>query len=460
MSSYYISRKSFSVWVSILFAVISLFAGAGFLANEMSGEISAYKTAGIAALPISAVMFIASVFIFGRKKFALTVLPVVIGCISLMMASVGRSLGSVILCRVLCVVTCVLYICVIFNKIKTNTLLVYLFGLTVANSIVIIYLNRAEMGLQDISAFSAVMSMFCISLGMRREYDGHILTWNDRANGRRVRTMPPMSKITPYFMPGRIGAQNLIREEVELSEIEKYILKKRKEGLKGFGFMHVFIATYLRVVAKYPGLNRFLSGQKVYSRFNCVISFVVKKEMNIKAPDTVVKVEFTPGASADEVYKGVSAVVAENKGETDDSTFDSVAKYLNYIPGVFLKFTVWILKTLDYFGLLPTALEKVSPFHGSMFFTSVASLGIPAIFHHLYNFGNVPLFCAFGKKYKKNELDYDGTVITKKYIDYTFSVDERICDGFYFSLVLREFKRVLASPECLDEAVVPQKDVK
>ncbi len=460
MSSYYISRKSFSVWISMLFAVVSLFAGARFLTDAMSTGISVYKTAGIAALPVSAVTFIICVCIFGRKRFAFTIFPVIIGCISLMIVSVGRSLGSVILCRVLCVATCILYISVIFNKIKTNTLLVYLFGLTVINSIIVIYLNREEIGLQDISAFAAVMSMFCISLGMRREYDGHILKWNDRASGRRVRTMPPMSKITPYFMPGRIGAQNLIREEVELSEIEKYILKKRKEGLKGFGFMHIFITTYLRVVAKYPGLNRFLSGQKIYSRFNCIVAFVVKKEMNIKAPDTVVKVEFTPGISADEVYKGISAVVSENKGETDDSTFDSVAKYLNYIPGVFLKLTVWFLKVLDYFGLLPTALEQVSPFHGSMFFTSVASLGIPAIFHHLYNFGNVPVFCAFGKKYKKNELDYDGTVITRKYIDYTFSVDERICDGFYFSLVLREFKRILSSPECLDESILPQKDVK
>lgn len=271
MSSYYISRKGFSFYISIIFAFISLFAGAGFLSDAMSTGVSAYKAVGIAALPISAVAFIICVCIFGRKRFALTIFPVVIGCISLMVASVGNSVGSIILCRVLCVAVCVLYISVIFNKIKTNTLLVYLFGLTVINSMIVTCFNRTQIGLQDISAFSAIMSMFSVSLGMRREYDGHILKWSDRASGRRVRTMPPMSKITPYFMPGRIGAQNLIREEAELSEIEKYILKKRKEGLKGFGFMHVFIATYLRVVAKYLGLNRFLSGQKAYSRFNCVI---------------------------------------------------------------------------------------------------------------------------------------------------------------------------------------------
>ena len=52
---------------------------------------------------------------------------------------------------------------------------------------------------------------------------------------------------------------------------------------------------------------------------------------------------------------------------------------LTLIPGVFLKFTVWLLKTLDYFGMLPKFLLEVSPFHGSLFFTSMGSLGIPPI---------------------------------------------------------------------------------
>ena len=44
---------------------------------------------------------------------------------------------------------------------------------------------------------------------------------------------------------------------------------------------------------------------------------------------------------------------------------------------------------LDYFGFLPRWLTKLSPFHGSVYITSMASLGIPPIFHHLYDFGNV-----------------------------------------------------------------------
>ena len=61
----------------------------------------------------------------------------------------------------------------------------------------------------------------------------------------------------------------------------------------------------------------------------------------------------------------------------------------------------------------------------------MGSLGIPPIVHHLYDFGNMPVFVAFGCKYHKNEVLDDGTVVRRKYIDYTVNTDERICDGFY-----------------------------
>ncbi|WBY63961.1 hypothetical protein [Thermocaproicibacter melissae] len=113
---------------------------------------------------------------------------------------------------------------------------------------------------------------------------------------------------------------------------------------------------------------------------------------------------------------------------------------------------------MDYFGLLPMALLKVSPFHGSLFITSMGSLGIPPIYHHLYNFGNVPVFLAFGAKRYENQIDDSGKVVKKKYIDYTFVTDERICDGFYFASALKLFRSYLANPSTLDTP--PQKVIR
>lgn len=277
----------------------------------------------------------------------------------------------------------------------------------------------------------------------------------DRNDGRLVRTLPPMAQVSPYIMPNRAAASNYFKDAIEITEIEKYIRKKRKEGLTGFGIMHVIIAAYVRAVSQRPAINRFLSGQHVYARDEHIeVSLTVKKQMTSDAPDTCVKAYLTARDTADEVYKKMSEVVMANKDSEDlDSGFDTLAKFISAIPGVFLKFVVWFLKFLDYFGLLPRKLTKLSPFHASFFITSMGSLGIPPIYHHLYDFGNIPIFVAFGAKRKQYELRKDGTVAERKYVDYTVVTDERICDGFYYASAFKLMRSYFKNPYILDEPV-------
>ncbi len=277
----------------------------------------------------------------------------------------------------------------------------------------------------------------------------------DRNDGRLVRTLPPMAQVSPYIMPNRAAASNYFKDAIEITEIEKYIRKKRKEGLTGFGIMHVIIAAYVRAVSQRPAINRFLSGQHVYARDEHIeVSLTVKKQMTSDAPDTCVKAYLTARDTADEVYRKMNEVVMANKESEDlDSGFDTLAKFISAIPGVFLKFVVWFLKFLDYFGLLPRKLTKLSPFHASFFITSMGSLGIPPIYHHLYDFGNIPIFVAFGAKRKQYELRKDGTVAERKYVDYTVVTDERICDGFYYASAFKLMRNYFKNPYILDEPV-------
>ena len=90
-------------------------------------------------------------------------------------------------------------------------------------------------------------------------------------------------------------------------------------------------------------------------------------------------------------------LVEENKAASGngDSSFDILAKTLTYIPGLLLRGAVAFLRTLDYFGLLPRFLTHLSPFHGSLAITSMGSLGIPPIHHHLYDFGNILFYIIY-----------------------------------------------------------------
>ena len=277
-------------------------------------------------------------------------------------------------------------------------------------------------------------------------------TWGDRTDGRKIRTLHPMAQITSYFQWERNICSNFFEESFEISHVERYIRQKRREGLTDFGLTHVLLAAYVRGVAKYPQLNRFISGQKVYSRGEDIqYCMVVKKEMSVDSPDTSIKVHLNPRDTAVDVYHKLNSAVESVKATKElDSSFDNLVMVLNLIPSVVMKFTVWLLKLLDYFGLLPRFLLELSPFHGSLFFTSMGSLGIRPIYHHLYDFGNLPVFGAFGMKRKAYEVQEDGNVVLRKYVDMKFVLDERIVDGYYYATFFKYYRRLMRNPELLD----------
>ena len=79
---------------------------------------------------------------------------------------------------------------------------------------------------------------------------------------------------------------------------------------------HVVLAVYARTVAKYPALNRFIAGQRIYSRGEDVaVCMTVKKELTAEAPDSLIKVHLHPGDTAADVYRKFNEKVEEAKTE-------------------------------------------------------------------------------------------------------------------------------------------------
>lgn len=273
----------------------------------------------------------------------------------------------------------------------------------------------------------------------------------DRNDGRRLRSLDPLARVGNYIMVNRNGSSNYFLDSVDIDEIERYIRHKRRDDdLPGFGIMHVLISAYVRCISQRPAINRFISGQKVYQRRDIVVNMAVKAKLTTDGAETIIKIRPERDATATDIYNLMTKEI-DFAREDQDSSFDGLAKTLNRIPGLVLKFSIWFLKLLDYFGALPKRLTDLSPFHGSMFITSMGSLGIPPIFHHLYDFGNVPVFCSFGAKQRRTVLNADGTVSEMRYITYTWVTDERICDGYYYSTALKMLKSILSNPFQLDE---------
>ena len=462
---FYVSRKNALTWLMALCLVGSAVARIVFPGLKGTGETPEVWSQIV--LPVAAtLLYVLIVLLNGKEMFYKTAIPVWMMGIYYALRPhiiVGGS-PFILAMYYICIASfCILYTAITSGKIKYAWLLL---PLLLAPLCAIVYAHRQYDGMIWASSanipapYQLVLADYLLFGGLillvfaiRIHADGkYHPTWGDRNDGRKIRTLAPMAQITAYFQVERNTCSNLFEESFEITHIDRYIRQKRREGLTDFGITHVLLAAYVRGIAKYPQLNRFISGQKVYSRGDDIqYCMVIKKEMTVDSPDTGIKVHLNPADTAEDVYRKLNAVVENVKATQElDSNLDGLIQYLNLIPSIVLKFTVWFLKLLDYFGMLPKFLTELSPFHGSIFLTSMGSLGIPPIYHHLYDFGNLPVFGAFGCKRKAVEVQEDGSIVTRKYVDVKFVLDERICDGYYYATFFKYYRRLLAHPEVLD----------
>lgn len=275
--------------------------------------------------------------------------------------------------------------------------------------------------------------------------------FGDRSDGRKLRTVNPMTKFMPYIMPMRCDACNTYSDMFDVTKTDKFCREKVKQGKTSFGFLHIMLAAYVRAASQRPGINRFISGQKVFARNDIQVVMTVKKTLSLDSPDTCIKVRFEPTDTVDQIYEKFNAVVSEVQSKPDEvNSFDKLNKLLSLIPGLLCRWTVKFLNLLDYFGLLPKKLLWLSPFHGSMIITSMGSLGIRPIYHHIYNFGNLPVFIAYGGRRSVVCCDKEGRASVKKYIEIKVVTDERICDGYYYASAFKLVKRYVENPELLE----------
>ncbi|MDR2606373.1 MAG: hypothetical protein LBC38_03725 [Oscillospiraceae bacterium] len=286
----------------------------------------------------------------------------------------------------------------------------------------------------------------------------HKRRFGDRKDGRRLRTLAPYYRITSFMMPTRNDSTNYYDDRFEISAAEALIRKlKSEDGYTGISILHIFIAAYIRVVSEFPAINRFIAGQRVFARNKITVAMVVKKALSPDASETNFRIDFVPTDTLFDVHKRVEEEIQKIKSGESGNKAEDTAKTLIKLPRLLLKFVVWLLKLMDYFGVLPQSIIDASLFHSSLVISDLGSVGIGKIFHHLYNFGNLPILLAFGKKYGIYELDKEGKPAERRYIDYGVATDERICDGYYYALSFRHLNHYLHKPEIL---LTPPKEVK
>ena len=271
----------------------------------------------------------------------------------------------------------------------------------------------------------------------------------DRRDGRLLRSLPAFSKFIPYIMPTRNDAHIFYDESFEITGVDRALRRLRVEGYKGIGMLHFLIAAYIRCISMLPGINRFIAGRRIYAHDDITVVMTVKRSLSIDATETTIKVHFEPTDTIFDVYRKMNEKIEEIKTSEEDNNTEEVADTLTRMPRFLLRFAIAVLRVMDYFGLIPDSLIEASPFHGSMIITDLGSLRIGPIYHHIYNFGTLPAFIAFGAKRHAYELNRRGEMVDKKYVDCKFVLDEGIVDGHYWAQMLLAYRYMFEHPEML-----------
>ena len=271
----------------------------------------------------------------------------------------------------------------------------------------------------------------------------------DRKEGRLLRSLPGFAKFIPYIMPQRNDRYIHYEEAFEVTQLDRMLRKLRVDGYKGIGILHFLIAAYIRGVSRMPGINRFVVGRRIYARNNIEVVMTVKRALSVDATETTIKVVFEPTDTVLDVYRKMNEKIDEIKSSEENNGTEDVADLIARLPRFLIRFALTVLRVMDYFGWIPQSLLNVSPFHGSMIITDLGSLRIGPIYHHIYNFGTLPAFIAFGAKRHAYELNRRGEMVDRKYVDCKFVLDEGIVDGHYWAQMLLAYRYMFEHPEIL-----------
>lgn len=275
--------------------------------------------------------------------------------------------------------------------------------------------------------------------------------FGDRYDGYRVKEADPLFGVIPHIMRSRLDSQVFFEEEIDISGLRNFVTEHRKD-IPNLSLYHLFVAAAIRTMVQKPRINRFVSGRKIYARNYLRASLAIKKSMDEDAEEALVMPEFEPTDTLFEVAQKFNEAICEAKAEEENdkgNETELTVRIINMLPGFLIKFVVWLLRNLDALGKMPKFINRVSPFHSSIFITNVGSIGLSSIYHHLYEFGTTSVFLAMGKKSMVRELQSDGSVSCKHVINVRFVLDERICDGYYFASAIKLFKRYMKHPELL-----------
>ncbi|MDY0003659.1 MAG: 2-oxo acid dehydrogenase subunit E2 [Polyangia bacterium] len=269
-----------------------------------------------------------------------------------------------------------------------------------------------------------------------------------RADGKPVERVHPIRQVMWHLMPGRNQSAVFFEQQVDVGAAQAFAESLSAKGPHRVTLFHLVLAAAARTLHAHPRLNRFVAGRCLYQRNEVEISFSLKQSFEERAPILAMKRVFPRGETLEEMLDAIAALVAKGRGGRSSASSDLEVRLASRMPRPVVALVVRTLLGLDGLGLLPASILKGDPLFASLFVANMGSLGLDAGFHHLYEYGNIPIFLMLGRVAPQVVAEGDRAVVRPMMkLRYTF--DERIEDGFAAARALGTLQGLLEDPEAL-----------
>ncbi|RIK10372.1 MAG: hypothetical protein DCC49_03645 [Acidobacteria bacterium] len=270
--------------------------------------------------------------------------------------------------------------------------------------------------------------------------------FNRRVDGTLCRDVPAYRRIMPYLIRGRNEGAFYFDQEVDLTKTEPFIEKfNAAHPDTKITIFHVVLWAALQTYQQRPRLNRFVAGGKLWQRNGIDVSFSAKKRFDDDSPVFVVKRRFEAGQSLEEIVDYLYSDLKEGRSDKKSHTDKELDLFLK-LPGPLLRFVVALERLADAMGLLPRFYIDGDPMFCSIFIANLGSLKMEGGFHHLFEYGNCPIFCVIGQT-KDAPVVRDGELAVGRVAHLRWSYDERVEDGLYAQAALEQLRAMVEDPE-------------
>lgn len=270
-----------------------------------------------------------------------------------------------------------------------------------------------------------------------------------RPDGRRIKGIDPIMRITPYVMPMRCDAQVFLKYKADLEVLHDYIRRQRLEKGEQITYMQILLAAYVRAMSRNPQVNRFIVNKQLFARNNCSCAFTILKDpQNIDKGEAVVKIKFDLTDTIYDVRDRVDAAISTNRIDQQPGFVEKLLSALFTVPGL-VTVVVALVGLLDRYGLAPGVLMEELPFYVGIYVTNVASIQLQDVNHHLYNWGNVGIFAGMGMEERSAVIE-NGKARMKRFLPIGITIDERVCSGAHYARFMKDLRHYMSHPELLE----------